>query len=343
MTMSSKKAFDTNYTSNPVFFPEELCIIGGKCLPKNEQGPLDTAHKQGEHDLWDKRLETVVVTDDQVANVDHYGVLQNPIIRKDPETGIPMVVAGRGRIRRARRANLLRAARGVPLIEITCSIERPSKDDPTRLIGVMIAENAVRDDDGPLVKLDKAKRLLASGVSEKNAAMTFGLDLEYFRLLLAYDDTATDEVKAAVSAGEMSATAGVALVQTAKSGEAQNKALANVREKAKSGKPTTVRDATEAAKRATGKIAEDGTGLIPSRRELGHVLKTIAKHTGEIADEARVLIDDEDGKSGITVEQRHTVDAFYVGVEAAFKLFFGKCDDATLLGMLSKARKELAK
>lgn len=342
--MSSKKAFDTTYTSNPNFLPEELCIIGGKCLPKNEQGPLDTAHKQGEHELWDKRLETVVITDDQVANVDYFGVLQNPIIRKDPTTGIPMVVAGRGRIRRARRANLLRAARGVPPIEITCSIERPSKDDPTRLIGVMIAENAVRDDDGPLEKLEKAKRLLAAGVSEKNAAMTFGLDLEYFRQLLAYDDTATEDVKAAVSAGEMSPTAGIALVQTAKSSEAQNKALANVREKAKSGgKPTTVRDATDAAKRATGKIAEDGAGLIPSRRELAQVFKAIGKHTGSIADEARVLIDDEDGKSGITVEQRHTVDAFYVGVEAALKLVFGKCDDVTLLGMLTKARKELAK
>src|SRR5262245_5872048 len=106
--MSSKKAFDTNYTSNPVFAPEELVIIGGKCLPKDEQGPLDTAHKRGEHDLWDQRLETVTLTDAEVANVDYFGVLQNVVIRKDPETGLPFVVAGRGRVRRARRANLLR-------------------------------------------------------------------------------------------------------------------------------------------------------------------------------------------------------------------------------------------
>lgn len=339
MTMSSKKAFDTNYTSAPVFLPDELCIIGGAILPTDERGPLDTEHKKGEHDLWDERL-LVKITDEEVANVDFYGVIEPPVVSKDPVTGLPCVVDGRGRVRRARRANLLRKKRGEPLISIQCVTQRATG---TNLMGIMIAANEVRQDDGPLVKLEKAKRFMARGVSEADAAVTFGLDLDYFRLLLAYDDAATPEVKEAVSGGEMSATAGIALVQTAKSDEAQNKALANVRENAKTGKKTTVRSATEAAKRATGKVAEDGAGLIPSRRELGHVLKSIAKHTGEIADEARVLIDDEDGKSGITVEQRHTVDAFYVGVEAAFKLFFGKCDDATLLGMLAKARKELAK
>jgi len=337
--MSSKKAFDTNYTSAPVFFPEDLCIIGGAILPAGERGPLDTAHKKGEHDLWDERL-LKAITDEQVANIDCYGVIEPVVVSKDPVTGLPCVVDGRGRVRRARRANLLRAKRGEPRISVQCVTQRATG---TNLMGIMIAANEVREDDGPLVKLEKAKRFMERGVSEADAAVTFGLDLEYFRQLLAYDDTATPDVKAAVSAGEMSATAGIALVQTAKSSEAQNKALAHVREKAKTGGKTTVRDATDAAKRATGKIAEDGAGLIPSRRELAQVFKAIGKHTGEIANEARVLIDDEDGKSGLTVEQRHTVDAFYVGVEAAFKLFFGKCDDATLLGMLAKARKDLAK
>lgn len=341
--MSSKKAFDTNYTSNPVFSPEEIVIIGGKCLPKDEQGPYDTDHKQGEHELWDRRLETVSITDAEVANVDYYGVLQNPVIRKDPVSGRPILVAGRGRIRRARRANKLRAARGAPLIEITCTIDRPSKDDPNRLIGVMIAENAVRNDDGPLVKLEKAKALMASGVSEARAALTFGLDPEYFAMLLAYDDNATAEVKEAVAKGDLSPTAAVEMVRATKTPDHQRKALETVRANKKAGKPATVRAATEAAKRATGKVSDEGAGIIPSRRELAHVLKAISKIAGPEVNEARVLIDDEHGKSNIEPAQGHTVDAFFIGAEAALKLVFGRCEDKTLLVMLAKARKEASK
>lgn len=337
---SNKKAFDLSRNSMYVASPDELCIIGGQVLPDDERGPLDTDHKKGEHDSWDERLADVI-TEASVANVDYYGVLEPVIIAKDPESGLPIVVDGRGRVRRARRANLLRKQRGEPPISINCVMQRATG---VRLIGVMIAANEVRTGDSQLVKLEKAKRLMARGVSEDDAAVTFGLDPEYFRILLAYDDAATPEVKEAAASGEISPTAAVDLVRNAKSPEAQTKALAEVRETTRAtGKKPTVKQVTEAARRATGRIQENGAGLIPSRKELGALTKLLAKNTGDKADEARVLVDDEKGTSGIDPEQRHIVDAFFIGAEAMLKVVLGKGDDATILGMLAKARKELAK
>jgi ParB family chromosome partitioning protein len=337
---TTKKAFDLSRNSIYVASPDELSVIGGQALPMAERGPLDTKHVKGEHDLWDERIHDEI-TEESVANIDYYGVMEPIIIAKDPETGHPVVVDGRGRVRRARRANLLRAKRGEPAIKIDCKVIRSVG---TRLMGAMIALNEVRTDDSPLVKLEKAKRLMERGVSEEDAAMTFGMDADYFRLLLTYDDNATPEVKAAVAGGELSATAAVEMVRAAKTPEAQAKALATVKANKKAGKPATVRAATEAAKRATGRVTgEHDAGLIPSRRELARVLKSTAMYTAGVADEARILIDDDKGKSGLDVEQRHVVDAFYVGVQTALELVFGKCKDVDVLKMLSDARKELAK
>ncbi len=175
-TATTKKAFDLARNSIYVASPDELCIIGGQRLPANERGPIDTDHKKGEHELYDERLETIEVTDAEVANVDYYGVMEPVIIAKDPETGVPVVVDGRGRVRRGRRANILRAQRGEPLLKIECKVIRSSG---TRLLGAMIALNEVRNDDGPIVKLSKAKQLMERGVSEEDAAVTFGLDLNF--------------------------------------------------------------------------------------------------------------------------------------------------------------------
>lgn len=338
---TTKKAFDLSRNSIYVASPNELCIIGGKVLSKDERGPLDTDHKKGEHELWDERLESVQVTDAEVANIDFYGVLKPITIAKDADTGLPVVVDGRSTVRRARRANLLRVKRGEPEITIECKVIRSTGN---RLIGAMIAANQIRQDDGPIVLLEKAKRLMERGVSEADAAMTFGLDVEYFRQLLAYDDAAVSDVKSAVAGGELSATAAVEMVRTAKTPEAQRTALANVRANAKAGKPASVRTAINAAKAATGKIDDKGAGLIPSRRELGRVLKAVLEYTDSGATvEADTLLKDDTGKSGIDPEQKHVVDAYYLGIKAALDLTFGRCKDRELLQMLARARKEMAK
>lgn len=70
-------------------------------------------------------------------------------------------------------------------------------------------------------------------------------------------------------------------------------------------------------KRATGRVSESGAGIVPTRTELAHILKMI--------------------------ERRGPGNAFYLGADAALKLALGKCEDPTLLGMLTNARKELGK
>jgi len=342
MSNTSKKAFDLSCNSAYVATPDQLCLIGGRCLPKNQRGPLDTAHKPGEHELYDERLTTIEIDDrdPDVANIDAYGVLSPVLIAKDKETGYPVVVDGRQRVRRARLANLRRAARGEKPISINCMVIRSVG---TRLLGAMIAANEVRDDDSPLVRLGKAKALMERGVSEEDAAMTFGLELPYFRQLLAYDDTAIDAVKHAVASGELSPTAAVEMVKVAKTPKAQKEALAATKEaKAATGRRTTIRSAVNAAKTATGKAsAETGAGLVPSKRELKALTKLIAKITEPAAD-ARVLLEDDKDTTGIEVSQGHVVDSYYLGVQDTLALVAGKCTHKGLLKMLSKASKSLS-
>lgn len=145
-TIANKKGFDLSRDSVYVADPNELRIIGGLAMVReDERGPLDTAHGKGEHDLFDERILTVEVTDAEVANIDTYGVNVPIAIAKD-EDGEPVVVDGRGRVRRARRANILRAKRGEPLIKIKCVVVRSTG---TRLMATMIALNEVRNEDGP--------------------------------------------------------------------------------------------------------------------------------------------------------------------------------------------------
>lgn len=330
-TDTTKKGFDLSRDSVYVAHPDELRIIGGNVLPEGQRGPLDTDHKLGEHDLYDERLTAVDVTDAEVANIDAYGVIEPIVIAKDPTDGEPIVVDGRGRVRRARLANARRAARGEPPVKIKCVVIRSTG---TRLMGAMIALNEVRNDDGPLVKLEKAKRLLERGVSEEDAAVTFGLDLGYFRMLLAYDDAAVTEVKSAVTAGDLSPTAAVELVKAAKTPDAQRTALAKAKAGAK-GKPVTARAAIAAAKGATGDTSAD---MIPTRRELGKVLKAVAEYLdgSEACNDTVALLASE--KAKVDPDRSHVVDGFYLGVQAALQLAFGKCKDADLLAMLAAAR-----
>lgn len=333
MSTTTKKGFDLSRDSVYVADPNELRIIGGLAMVReDERGPLDTAHVKGEHDLFDERILTVEVTDAEVANIDTYGVNVPIAIAKD-EDGEPVVVDGRGRVRRARRANILRAKRGEPLIKIKCVVVRSTG---TRLMATMIALNEVRNEDGPLVKLEKAKRLLERGVSNEDAAVAFGLEPAYFDALLAYDDAATPEVKASVASGEMSATAAVNLVSQAKTPSAQNAALANARAKS-GGKPITARAAIAGAKVATGDASAD---MLPTRRELGRVLKAITEYVDGTNGEAAKMLNDE--KSKITPDRTHVVDSFYLGAQAAIAMMFGKCKDADLLQMLADARKGAA-
>ena len=91
--------------------PLHLCIVGGKALPEAEQGPLDTdwdpQHPLHAHDLRNP-LDPV-----DVDNVFEHGVIVPIEVIRGPND-VPMVNLGRGRVRKARLANIRRKAEGLP-------------------------------------------------------------------------------------------------------------------------------------------------------------------------------------------------------------------------------------
>lgn len=217
---SSKKAFDAGRNTMWSFDPLELCIVGGKCLPKDEQGPLDTAVDENDA-LWDPRLYEAMA-EEFCANVSTFGV-DTPIlvVKRD---GVPMVVAGRRRVRAARLANRKRKSRGEPLMKVDAKQKR---DTDAGLLGALIQENEGRHDDDLLSKLTKAKRLMNSGVSPEDVALRFQVSLAHFKTWLAFDDNALTATKKAVEAGKISPSTAITLARI-KEPEKQKEALDEV-------------------------------------------------------------------------------------------------------------------
>lgn len=235
MTESTKKGFDFARNSIYVADPTELTLVGGKgILPAEQSSSRDTADDP-EHELWDPRLRDQI-TEEEIANVDAFGVLEPVLISKEGDLAV--VVDGRGRVRRARAANKRRKARGEPLIKVSCVVVRQRG---TALMGPMIAANEVRRDDSLPGKIEKAKRVLARGVSEDDTAVMFGVKASTLRSWLAYEDNATAEVKRAVEAGAISQTAGLKLATKVKDPEKQRETLAGAVAGSR-GKPATVNE-----------------------------------------------------------------------------------------------------
>jgi hypothetical protein len=71
----------------------DICIVGGKILPANEQGPLDTDLDMADP-LYDERVSKPL-KDAFVATVEEFGVMTPvKVIKRD---GVPCVIAGRRR------------------------------------------------------------------------------------------------------------------------------------------------------------------------------------------------------------------------------------------------------
>lgn len=368
---SSKKAFSFQRDSVYMVDPNEVCIIGGAAiLPDAERGPLDTGHKEGEHELWDQRLRDVM-TEAEVLNTDAFGVIEGITIRKEGDLAV--VIDGRRRVRRARVVNARRIASGQMPIKIKASVSK-SKD----AMGVMISANEIRQEDSPLVKLEKLKAYMGRGASVADTAVAFGLSPEYVAQLVAFDETCTDEVKAALNDGQLSLRAAAELARI-KDPDKQREALAGYRTIVASGEASkgkrvgTLRAAQAARAQAEGKpepkaggkagkpskgkqaaagAKADGKpekaaptsqgGLIPTRREMSGLLRELGERT-EVENEAAVLLDDARGGAkkptikGQTIDLSHIEGAWAIGVAEGLRLALGKCEDKELLKLLAKA------
>jgi len=229
--------------------PFEIGIVGGKILPTEEQGPLDTEVPQSKEDfgfdLRDKRL-TRALKPEFAASVMVRGVLVPITIVKIGDH--PYAVDGRRRIRAARRACIERKKAGEPTLLIGCKMSRAAGTARTEL---MIIANEHREDDDVPTKIEKAKDLIEKGISEAQVAEVFGVGVNIVRGWMAYEDCATDEVKAAVKAGRLSASAAATLAKLAEPNEQRQK----LAEMITSGEKVTARKIQTAAKIARGEAA----------------------------------------------------------------------------------------
>lgn len=216
--------------------PLHLCIVGGKALPEDERGPLDTAwdptHPLHAHDLL-KPLDAL-----DVESVFQRGVIVPIEVVRVGD--VPTVSLGRGRVRKARVANVRRRAEKLPLIQVKFTIVRVT--DGVELLSRMIDENLRRKKIGVLDQIDLAKQLMARGASEAQAAKTLGVSLQRFKSWLTLEDNATEKVREALRADRLSPSAAIELASisdAAKQDEALGALLASPQPTARAAKRIT--------------------------------------------------------------------------------------------------------
>lgn len=189
----NKKSPIGSVTQSYFVEPEKLVIIG-----------LDTPHKVGEHPLFDERA-FLPLDENMVLNVMMYGVTQEILVRREGDQYL--VILGRQRTKWAREANKRLRAEGKEPLKVKCSIRRC--DDATAL-GLLIAENEVRQADSPVARARKLDAFLAMGRSEQDAAITFGVSLATIKARLSLLELAP-EVQDKVSNGKLGMYDAIAL------------------------------------------------------------------------------------------------------------------------------------
>lgn len=245
---AKKQAFDAPRNSMYSFDPLALCIVGGKVLPEDEQGPLDTEEDE-DNALWDKRLR-IPLDEPFKANVYTYGVDTPVLITKID--GVPTVIAGKRRVRAARLGNVRRLAAGESLITVDTKTKRGSALDN---MGTLFRENEGRSDNSLMDKIEGLKRYMNRGVSIEAAAVNFNITTATAKTYLSFDDNAVNATKKAVEQGRISPSAAIALARI-REPEKQREALEGLIEHAPAGAKGTARGARLAANHAgVGKAA----------------------------------------------------------------------------------------
>lgn len=244
--MSGKQLFDVPTSKVFLFDPDELVIIG-----------LDTPHKRGEHALYDERIELPLDPAD-VQNVIYYGVKLPVVAVKQGDK--PVIVDGRQRVRWAREANRHLRARAkergeeIALLKIKVMFQSGSDGD---LLGVLVSLNEIREADTPLVRAEKALRLIQDyNKSEAEVAMTFGVGVPALKNWM-YLATAVDEVKAAVAREDITPAHGMKIGRAAP--EEQRKILAQLLEAKAKGTAPTLQIVTAVTKATRAPAPKDPT------------------------------------------------------------------------------------
>lgn len=173
--------------------PDNLVIIG---LDEDSEGnPL-----QDERATWP-------IDDNMVRNIMVYGIQLPVLVRA--EAGKFYVVDGRQRVKCAREAKRRQEEAGEFAVKVPC-LEVQAED--SRVAGIMISTNEIRQDDSILAKARKAERLLSFVGEKEEVALAFGRGvktIENWLLLL----TADPAVLEAVESNKISAQVGIDLAR----------------------------------------------------------------------------------------------------------------------------------
>lgn len=263
--MAGKKAFDAPRSNTFSFDPDELIIVGGDG-PADDPVPDDGTDAQLA-ELYDPDVH-LELEPGMAENVDHFGIILPVVIVKI--AGKPYVVDGRTRVRAARAAKQLQAARGEQTtIMVPCVTRSPG--GPGRLLATMTTANEARRTTTVLSKIAKLERLRERGATDEDLAVIFKVSPKTIENWTALAG-ASRVVKDAVEAGKISASAGVKIAEI-EGVELQKAAISALL--AAGGSARTAR---KVAVRAKGKTSEDGgDGLGTASRRAQRKLFEYAK------------------------------------------------------------------
>lgn len=261
----SRKAFEAPRNSTFLLDPEEIVIIGHD----TEDGPGHPLYAADCNDPLDEVF---------VENVFQNGVDTDVTITK--WEGRACAVVGRTRVRAARVANIRRKKEGLPLIKVGCKVVSGTE---LKLARRKIRENNVRKTLGVLQKAEDAQYLLDQGMPIAEVAVEFMVKPETIKEWTAVLG-ATADVRKAVSAGKIGATA-AAKIAKLEGGEAQREALQKVLASGKGSVVEAKRAVRQAKAESEGKKG-DGMGVVSRKHQ--RALLDVA------SDRAKVDIDDSD-------------------------------------------------
>jgi ParB family chromosome partitioning protein len=259
----SKQAFDAKRTNLFMFDPNDLVVIGFD----TDDGP--------EHPLYDKRAK-LPVDEKLVLNIMALGkILEHVGVRKNGDKA--EVIFGRQRVKACREANKRRALHGYEPLFVPATIERA---DESRALEMMVSENEIRKDDGPIDRARKIQKYLDYGHTEDDASKIFGMTAQAIKMQLQLLDL-DKSVQKMVESGQVSATAAASLSVFSRD-EQKTEA-----EKLVSEGKTTVADVRHAVKQTKAKKkGGDGAEVIkaPSKK----IIKRLLKRNEELVDEEKL-------------------------------------------------------
>jgi ParB family transcriptional regulator, chromosome partitioning protein len=241
----AKTAFE-NRTNAFTFDPEELVLVEDR-----------------EHPLYDPRIE-MPIDEALVRNIMYCGIIQPITIKK--EGGLPVVVAGRQRVRAAREANKRLEEMGKVKIRVPAVIAKREVNAGDHL-GMAISENELRKDDSPLGKARKCAQYLAMvGGDEDLAAVTFGVTKHCVQQWMKLLDCSTPILKA-VECGKIAASAAAKLADLPVEDDGEEGCVTQA-EALEAALAESKASGSKVTARAVGKAAGQKSAKMKSRKQI---------------------------------------------------------------------------